>query len=125
MSASSYVDFTPRQDALDAVQTGVMLLDSALRVTFANDAACEELDRYRYAIDAAFGVDSDQIVGTPLTHLHDSPERLNVATRHPNTLPHTSRVVFEGLTAEITISSLNPGSHAPVGYLATWNVLSV
>src|SRR5688572_20884401 len=72
------------REVLDSIQANVFLTDNEFTIVYANPRATDTLRTFEGELNRATSMQTDQVVGSNLLRLHDSPRELELQLRDPN-----------------------------------------
>lgn len=101
---------------LDSLQTNVFLCDENLKIVAINSCARSGLRRMRAEIQAAYGVDVDQLIGVPIQRFSSDPERVEALLGDPLLLPHATEIEIASKTYRARIDALRTPQGRISGY---------
>ena len=108
---------------LERMQANIFLVDSDLKIVYANKKALETLHGIEEEIEQAFGMIVDDMVGEPVSRFHQHPKRLTRSLHDPSALPYETDFTFGTVTLRATINSV-AGSNGDSGYVINWEDVS-
>ena len=111
------------KNALEALQTNVMIADPELRIAYVNGRALATLKMIGGEIRKSFGVGVEEILGGSIHRFHKDPGRVERILRAPNGLPHEAAFTFGNVTLATRINAI-PGVSGPAGYIVAWDDIS-
>jgi methyl-accepting chemotaxis protein len=111
--------------SLDGVQTNIFMADTRFNIIFANERALQTLRGIEGEIRKAFGVGVDDIVGGSIHRFHKDKESVERILRSPKALPHQAEFTFGVITLQATINSIQGAAKEVLGYVVSWEDVTV
>ena len=105
---------------IESLHANVFLADPQLNLVYVNPKAQATLLTLGGAIQKAFGVRLDQIVGGSIHRFHKDPGRIERLLNTPGTLPHDAAFTFGGVTLDTHINKVVGPDGALAGYVVAW-----
>jgi len=102
---------------LDSAPTCVFVTDADGKIVYANRLATATIREISAQTRAAFGVDSDNLVGSPVSAFHQ-PDSF---TSDPTKFPRTSVLTFDGVTLTTVSDAIVDDNGTQLGMCITWN----
>jgi len=103
---------------LNALSVNVFVADTQFVIRWMNRHATETMQLINPALQAAFGVTADRVIGGSIHRFHRSAEYVEETLR--KSLPHEATFEFAGITLATRISSLPDEDGNTVGYAVCW-----
>jgi len=121
--SSALAGMEGQRATLEAVRANMFLADTNFEIVYANQRAYETLATIAREVGAAFGVDTDDIVGGSIHRFHKNPRAVERILRSPTALPHEARFTFGTVTLRSTINAVRVDGQV-AGYIVNWEDVS-
>lgn len=107
------------QATLDATRANVLLADANFTLIYANERSLETLEDLDKALEAAFDVHVDELVGESLHRFHNNPRRIEKALQNPKNWPYETEFKVGKHSVAAKINGIEVDRQT-VGYVVTW-----
>ncbi len=114
----------PLLAALNSLNANVFLADRELNLIWANRRAATTLADLAPAIQSAFGVGPQQLIGGSIHRFHQDPRRIERILADPSALPRTAVFSFGGVTLRTMINAVTDSAGSRLGYIVAWDNVS-
>jgi PAS domain S-box-containing protein len=109
------------QSAIAGSSTPMMMVDRALKVTYANAATLELMRKHHERFRSAYpSFDSSALIGTCVDILHPKPEQQRRLLAEPRNLPHREDIEVAGLMFELNMSAMLDAKGEYIGAVLEW-----
>lgn len=103
---------------LNSLSVNVFVADSHFVIRWMNKHASDTMHTVEPALNAAFGISGDKVLGGSIHRFHRNPARVEEILK--NSLPHEATFEFAGITLATKISALPGEDGSTVGYAVCW-----
>ncbi|HEY2909157.1 MAG TPA: PAS domain-containing methyl-accepting chemotaxis protein [Gemmataceae bacterium] len=108
------------QAAFSSIQANILIADPKMTIVYINDRARDTLRTIEDAIQTAFGLDVDEILGGSIHRFHKDKKRVERILRNPAALPHMAEFAFGGVALQARINAIYGPGEAILGYIVNW-----
>ena len=116
------IDFL--RESLSALQANIFIADPSLTLVYANERALETLRGLAGEIEAAFGVEVDEVVGASIHRFHKDKRRIERILKNPEALPHQAEFGFGNVLLQAKINAIRGVGQEVLGYIVSWEDVS-
>lgn len=106
------------QPWLDSLAVNIFVADRKLTLRWMNKQAAATMKNLEPALQAAFGIDADKVLGGSVHRFHRDPARVERLLE--NSLPHEATFEFAGVSLATKITALPSREGKTVGYAVCW-----
>ena len=92
--------------ALNNLQTNIFVTDSEFNIVYANEKAIETFQSIGDAVEEAFDVSVDQLVGESILNFHQDKKKISRILRRPVALPYETEFAFNGTVLNANFNSM-------------------